>query len=172
MSQDSAFTVPKTIARDAPRKVVRKILVVVDTSAEMRVAVLYACHRAAATHARVSLLSVVPPLDFRGFASVEERMLDEAFDEARALLYDMARHVMTITGRHAEIVVRGGSTFEEMQRLLAEEPEIRMVVLAAAQGKDGPGPLISRIASGGNALSRPVTIVPGHLSEADIETLA
>ncbi|MGF1453923.1 MAG: universal stress protein [Alphaproteobacteria bacterium] len=172
MSQDSALTAPPEIARDRPRKPGRKILAIVDDSAEMKVAILYACHRAVATDARVSLLCVVPPLDFRGFAAVEERMLDEAFDEARARLYDMARHVWSITGLYAEIVVCGGSTFDEMKRLLDAEPEIRMVVLAAAAGPDGPGPLVSRLAAGGGMISRPVTIVPGHLSLADIETLA
>ncbi len=176
MTDPSAFDVPADIARTAALQggapSAGKLLVVVDSSAEMRVAVLYACHRAVATGARVCLMAVVPPLEFRGLAGVEERMKDEAFDAARAHLYDIAGNVVSITGRLAELIVRGGIVQDELRKLMAEEPEIRMLVLAAAAGPDGPGPLVTRFATGGVPFPRPVTLVPGTLTDEEIAQLA
>lgn len=180
MTEPSAFTVPPTIARepaaptaDVPAGApVRKILVVVDGSPEVRIATLYACRRAASTEARVSLLAVVEPVGFQPSAAVQARMLDEAFAEAQARVYAMAEIVVQATGRLAEFVVREGNAFDEITRLVDEEPEIRLLVLAAASGSDGPGPLVSRMVSVGGGFVRPVTIVPPDLTDEEIDLLA
>ena len=42
-------------------------------------------------------------------------------------------------------------------------------VLAAAAGKDGPGPLVSGLAKIAGNFPIPVAIVPGHLSDDEID---
>ena len=57
----------------------------------------------------------------------------------------------------------------------AKDPDIKILVLAAASGGRGPGPLVASIAKegvgfGGRKL--PVTVVPGDLTDSEIEDLA
>ena len=57
--------------------------------------------------------------------------------------------------------------------LIEEDEDIALLVLAAGTGKDGPGPLVSTLAgkvSGSFAI--PIAIVPGHLSDDEIDALA
>jgi hypothetical protein len=42
-------------------------------------------------------------------------------------------------------------------------------VLAAGTGKEGPGPLVSNLAKTAGAFPIPVAIVPGHLSDEEID---
>ncbi len=72
----------------------------------------------------------------------------------------------------AHLVRPEGSPATDPERLAADE-DIAFLVLAAAIGSDGPGPLVSTIA--GRAAGHfpvPVVIVPGALSEAEITALA
>jgi hypothetical protein len=57
--------------------------------------------------------------------------------------------------------------------LIAEEPMISILVLGAATGPKGPGPLVSAVT--GKFVGRlrvPVTIVPGNLSVEEIDGIA
>jgi hypothetical protein len=57
-------------------------------------------------------------------------------------------------------------------KLLKEEPLISLLVLGAADSADGPGPLVSSLTGdmlGG--LPIPITVVPGTLSEEDIDRI-
>ena len=42
-------------------------------------------------------------------------------------------------------------------------------MLAAGTGKEGPGPLVSSLAKTAGTFPIPVAIVPGHLSDEDID---
>ena len=58
-------------------------------------------------------------------------------------------------------------------KLIDEEPSISILVLGASTGPKGPGPLISALT--GKSIGRlriPITIVPGNLTEADLENIA
>ncbi|KAK0330793.1 hypothetical protein LTR94_031447, partial [Friedmanniomyces endolithicus] len=59
--------------------------------------------------------------------------------------------------------------------VVGDDPEIKILVLAAGNGSRGPGPLVQAIIKHGAQLGGrklPVTIVPGELTEAEIEDLA
>jgi hypothetical protein len=43
------------------------------------------------------------------------------------------------------------------------------LVLAAGTGKEGPGPLVSNLAKTAGTFPIPVAVVPGHLSDEDID---
>ena len=71
------------------------------------------------------------------------------------------------------LYIRQGSRRDELLKLLAEEPSISILVLAASAGPGGPGPLISALTGKYNKQLRiPLTIVPGTLSEQEIDALA
>ena len=60
-----------------------------------------------------------------------------------------------------------------MLELLKEDPDIMVLVLASGVGREGPGPLVSLVAQQAQmAYPIPVTIVPGGLSDNDIDELA
>ncbi len=177
MTEPSPFKVPPVIARDEDKPPdlsstdVRKLLVIVDGAPEARVAALYACRRALATGARVTLMAVVEPIDFQHWAAVADRMQEEAYAVARAQVYEMASIVVQVTGQLAEFVICKGGAFDQIVALVREEPEIRMLVLAASAESDGPGPLVSRLVGAGGSFPRPVTIVPANLTDEEIEAL-
>ena len=54
-----------------------------------------------------------------------------------------------------------------------EDEDVAILVLAAGTGSEGPGPLVSLLATKSAGLFPvPIAIVPGHLADADIEALA
>jgi hypothetical protein len=70
------------------------------------------------------------------------------------------------------LYLREGDRRDELLKLIEEEPSISILVLGAATGPKGPGPLISALT--GKFVGRlrvPITIVPGDLSVEDIESI-
>ena len=63
---------------------------------------------------------------------------------------------------------------EEAERLIAEDPGIAILVLAASPSKDGPGPLVTAFAgrSGLGALPILITIVPSSMTDEQIVAVA
>jgi hypothetical protein len=71
-----------------------------------------------------------------------------------------------------EFRIREGRTQEEVLALLDEDPEIRLLVLGASAQKEGPGPLVSALAGQMSGSMRvPITVVPGDMSNEDIDEL-
>ena len=47
-----------------------------------------------------------------------------------------------------------------------------LLVLAAATGKEGPGPLVSSLSKNAGDFPIPIAMVPGHLSDADLDSMS
>ncbi|MQX36080.1 universal stress protein [Roseospira navarrensis] len=148
-------------------------MVLVDDSDEMRKALRFACIRARATGGRVVLMRIVEPPDFQHFKFVGDKMKSEALGDAEKRLQRLAAEVQRLSGRMPMLTVREGKPSEEITDCVREDPTISVLVLAAAGGKEGPGPLISGLAgSFGAGLRVPVLVIPAHMSEEDIDRLA
>ncbi|HWA29874.1 MAG TPA: universal stress protein [Rhizomicrobium sp.] len=152
-------------------RIPRKFLVVVDKTPECKVAIRFATRRAMATGGRITLLCVAQMPEMQQWRGVEEIMKDEAHQEAEALVYDAAKTVNELSGIVCELVIAEGRPMEALRELLKNDREISILVLAASTAKEGPGPLVSTVASG-SAYPIPVTIVPGNLTDSDIDALA
>jgi nucleotide-binding universal stress UspA family protein len=151
----------------------RKFLVLVDTSPEHRKALRFAARRAQHTGGIVSLLTVITPGDFQHWRSVEDAMREEAMEEAERMLHVAAGEVSALTGLVSEVSVREGKPRDVLMSLLQEDADISIVVLGASTGREGPGPLVSLVAQQAPlAYPIPVTIVPGGLSDEEIDALA
>lgn len=151
----------------------RVFLVVVDESPEMPVALYYASRRAQRTGGRVALLRVIPREESHGLASVEALMREEAQQEAEQLLQRLAKTVVDETGALPILHIKEGSPRDELMDLVTHDPSISILVLAAGTGPEGPGPLISFLATKGMAKLRiPVTIVPGNLTHEQIDAIS
>ncbi len=150
----------------------RIFLVVLDDSVEMRVALQFASRRARRTGGRVALLYVQEPADFQHWMAVGELMREEAREEGEELLQRLSGDVQKWAGSLPIFYMREGDRREELFKLLEEEPSISVVVLAAGQSPEGPGPIISYIlGKGAGHIQIPITIVPGSLSEEEIIAL-
>lgn len=156
----------------APHTQDRVFLVVVDESEELRVALRYAARRARHTGGRVALLYVIEPSDLQQWMAVESLMREEQREAAEALLHKLAEQVHDLAGTMPVVYIREGRRRDELLALIDEEPSISVLVLAANTGAEGPGPLITAFT--GKLMARlrvPVTIVPGTLTDAQIDSL-
>ncbi len=148
----------------------RIFLVVVDETEEMQKALHFACRRALHTGGRVALLYVIEPPEFQHWLGVERVMQDEARQQAEQTLQTLAAKVQAVTTKVPALYVREGRRRDELLVLLKEEPTISLLVLATAIGREGPGPLVTYLVSQlGGELEIPVTLVPGGLTESQID---
>ena len=157
-----------------PRPKNRTLLCVVDETEEVSVALEFAALRARRQNGRVALLYVLdPPGGFQHWATVADLMREEARDEAEQKLQRAAAMVQRWSGSFPIFYIRDGSPAEEVISLIEEEPEISILILGAAVGPQGPGPLVTSLA--GKSIGRmrvPIVIVPGNLSDEDLDALA
>jgi nucleotide-binding universal stress UspA family protein len=151
----------------------RIFLVVVDDTEEMRVALRYAALRARHTGGKVALLYVIEPSDLQQWMAVENLMREERREEAEALLAKFSAEVSELCGTLPIAFIREGHRRDELLALLAEEPSISILVLAAGTGAEGPGPLVTQLVGKMSGRMRvPITVVPGSLSDEQIAALA
>jgi nucleotide-binding universal stress UspA family protein len=156
----------------APAEAERIFLVVVDETEEMQKALHFACRRALHTGGRVALLYVIEPPEFQHWLGVERVMQDEARQQAEQALQAFAAKVQALTTKMPVLYVREGRRRDELLALIKEEPTISLLVLATATGREGPGPLVTYLVSQlGGQLDIPVTLVPGVLSEEQIDAV-
>lgn len=149
----------------------RKFLAIIDSSPECGRAVLYAGRRAEKTGGVLVLVYVIPPGDFQHWIGVEEIMRAEARQEAEAALDKFAGYAREKANTDPELVVREGTTREEIDILIEEDPDIGLLVLAAGDHNEGPGPLVSSIAGRSSAFPIPVVVVPAGLRDDEIESV-
>ncbi len=151
----------------------RKFLVVVDDTPECRVAVRFAARRAERTGASLVLLRViVPDPSHTHWIAVEERMREEAFDEAEVLLQDIASDINEWAGLVPAVAIRQGQIKDEVLGQIDEDSGVDVLVLAASPGTDGPGPLVTALAGKLSGSMRiPVTVVPGNLTDSEVDRL-
>jgi nucleotide-binding universal stress UspA family protein len=71
-----------------------------------------------------------------------------------------------------ERAVREGDTAQEILNLIEEDEDIAALVLAAGTGKEGPGPLVSNLGKTAGNYPIPVAIVPGQLTDEELDALS
>ena len=168
MPSDTGTTGGEAAASPAARD--RVFLVVVDDSPERAVALKYACLRARKSGGRVALLRVIEPAEQTEWAGVGALLQEEGREEAERLLSGLAAQVNEITGGLPTLLIREGDPRDELLALIAEDPRISILVLAASAAGGGPGPLITALT--GRYASRvtvPMTIVPGAMDDDALE---
>lgn len=155
-----------------PKERQRVFLVVVDETEEMRVALRYAARRAKATGGRVDLVHVMEPPEFQQWSAIGDLMKEEQRGEAERLLQALSSKVYDMSGSFPALHLLEGTRREEVVKLLQDDPSISILVLGAGTGPEGPGPLVSHLVGKmAGRLRVPITIVPGSLSEEEIDAL-
>jgi nucleotide-binding universal stress UspA family protein len=151
----------------------RKFLVVIDDTPECSRAVIYGARRAEHTAGGLVLLYVIVPADFQQWVGVENIMRAEAMDEAEETLARFADLVRKHAAIEPEQVIREGVRAEEIVKLIEEDEDIAILVLAAGIDKEGPGPLVTALAGkASGTFPVPITIVPGQLDDEALSAMA
>ncbi|MBB4077126.1 nucleotide-binding universal stress UspA family protein [Bartonella fuyuanensis] len=154
------------------RKTKKKNLVIIDETPECRRAVAFAAQHAQNTNRTLVLLCVVDSTEFQHFLGVNDVMRTESTQSAYKLLRDIATEVRTSHALETEIVVREGKKIDEISKLIDRDQRIALIVLAASEHIEGPGPLIQLIGNKGTAFSIPVIVIPSNLADEDIKSIA
>ena len=149
----------------------RVYLVIIDETAESHVALRFAARRAAKTGGVVHILALVPKQAFSAFGGVQATIEEEAHDRAEILANSAAGELMYESGKMPQIAVRVGDGKGVISEYLGEHPEVAALVLGAAT--DGaPGPLVAHFSAHVGSLPCPLFIVPGGLSDEELERLS
>lgn len=149
-----------------------KFLVVVDDTPECKSAIRFACRRAWHVGGGVMLLKVIEPPDFQHWMGVEQVMREEAREAAEELLQNLAEEIQKDTNIVPEFVIRDGYIKDELLSLIEEDPDVRILVLAASPDTGGPGPLVkSLVGEMSGTFAVPITVVPGNLSDRQLDAV-
>ena len=149
----------------------RKFLVVLDDSRECLNAMRFAAMRAARTGGGVAILSVVPPEEFQHWMGVAEVMREESRARIQAHYEVFAKWMRDRQGVDPELVIREGDPETEILAQVREDPEIGVLVLGAASGRGGPGPLVTAMSRQAGSLAVPITLVPEDLSKDRLDAI-
>ncbi|MBO6825669.1 MAG: universal stress protein [Sneathiella sp.] len=149
-----------------------KFLVVVDDTPECRTAIRFACRRAWHVGGGVTLLRVIEPPDFQHWMGVEQVMREEARAAAEELLQSLAEDIQKDTNLVPEFIIRDGYVKDELLALIEEDPDVRILVLAASPDTGGPGPLVkSLVGDMSGTFAIPITVVPGNLTDQQLDAV-
>lgn len=149
----------------------RKFLVLIDDSPVCDRAVSFAANRVRRTGGTLVLLGVIDSEDFGQFIGVADAMRAEARDQAERMLDARIARIRQLGQVRTETVIREGRPAEAIEQVVAADPGIAILVLAAGQGDKGPGPLVTHFAAH-NRLHVLVTIVPGAMTDEEIVAVA
>ena len=150
-----------------------KCLVIVDDTVEWDRAVYYASRWAIRVGGGVVMLRIIETEDQnQQWLGVAEVMRAEAYEEADAALDRAAGRASGIAAITPERVIREGDPTEQILDVIDKDADIAMLVLAANPGPEGPGPLVTLMASAVGTFPIPVTIISGDLSDQEIDALS
>lgn len=150
-----------------------KCLVIVDDTAEWDRAVYYASRWAIRVGGGVVLLRIIETNDQnQEWLGVADIMRAEAYENANAALDRAAGRANGIAAITPERVIREGEAIEQILKAIEEDSDVAMLVLAANPGAEGPGPLVTMMANTMGTFPIPVMIVPGELSDAEVDALS
>ena len=152
----------------------RYILVIADNSPEMNIALEYACARSKKTGRKIIIATFIEPLDVLTTQGISEIMKNEAREEAEKVLNTAATIVKESTGIVPVLHTREGEIISELKKLIEEEEDINVLLLAANtnENEKNPGPIINALISKEiSTLRIPVMIVPGNFSKDHISQI-
>ena len=150
----------------------RLFLVVADDSKELHQALYYAARRAATAGGEIALFRCIEPIEGQLWGGVTEIMEAETEKLSKTLLKNLSDYCEKLGAPKPRTFVKKGIIHEELFNLINTEQSIRVLVLGVSTEHGNPGPLINYIINkGSNQCRVPITIVPGNLSDQQIDAL-
>ena len=129
-----------TMGRWAVERLVERIgqptaqtyLVVIDDSAEARVALRFAARRAAKTDGRIEVLGIVEPQDFVQFGGVQAAIEEEQRLRLEGVVSAGIGDILDKSGVEAKIIVQQGEPVKAVRDYIGNRTEVAALVLGAA----------------------------------------
>ena len=150
----------------------RIYLVVIDDSAEARVALRFAARRAAKTGGLIEVLGIVEPQDFVQFGRVQAAIQEEQKLRIQGIVSAAVGEILDEAGIEATIIVQQGEPVKAVREYIGERKEVDALVLGAAP-HGNPGPLVTHFCGNdAGKLPCPVMLIPGSLSDDRLEELS
>lgn len=150
----------------------RTYLVVIDDSAEARVALRFAARRAVKTGGAIEILAVMEPQDFVQWGGVQAAIEEEQRLRIEASVAASVGDIVDAAGIHPNIMVRAGDPVQEVRALIGTRDDIHALVLAAAPA-GSPGVLVADFTgTDAGKLPCPVMIIPGSITDEQLENLS
>jgi nucleotide-binding universal stress UspA family protein len=150
----------------------RTYLVVIDDSAEARVALRFAARRAAKTGGAIEVLAVVEPQDFVQWGGVQAAIEEEQRLRIEATVSSSVGEIVDAAGIEPTIIVREGEPVGVVRDLVGERLDFAALVLGASPSGP-PGQLVAAFTgTDAGKLPCPVMIIPGGLSDERLEELS
>jgi nucleotide-binding universal stress UspA family protein len=150
----------------------RTYLVVVDDSAEARVALRFAARRAAKTNGRIEVLGIVEPQDFVQFGGVQAAIEQEQKSRIEGVVSAAIGELLDESGIEAHIMIAQGEAVKAVRDYVAGRDEVAALVLGAAPSGN-PGLLVANFAGAdAGRLPCPLMIIPGSLDDERLEQLS
>ncbi|RJF75989.1 universal stress protein [Rhodopseudomonas palustris] len=150
-----------------------KSLVIVDDTAEWDRAVYYASRWSARVGGGVVMLRVIEiPDQNQQWLGVADVMRAEAIEIAEQALDRASGRANGVSGITPERVIREGDTIAQARAVIEEDADITRLILAASDGPEGPGPIVTAMVRHLGSFPVPVVMVASSLSDDDIDALA
>jgi nucleotide-binding universal stress UspA family protein len=150
----------------------RTYLVVVDDSAESRIALRFAARRAAKTGGCVEVLGIVEAQDFVQFGGVQAAIEEEQRHRIEGVVSAAIGEILDESGVEAKIIVQQGEPVKAVRDYIAGRDEVHALVLGAA-ASGHPGPLVDDFTNAdAGKMPCPLMIIPGSLTDERLEQLS
>lgn len=150
-----------------------KFLVCINDSDESRVALRFACIKAKKRGGVVDILHVLEPADIQTLFAVADKMREERRQEAEALMKRFSDEAFAISGITPNLILREGQIGAEIVAASLEDVDANMLVLGASPASSNKGRILSGLVGQlGDKLLIPMMLVPGNLTDQQIEELS
>ena len=150
-----------------------KHIVCVDDSPAARVALHFACKKASKRGGMVEMLHVIPPADMQNMFGMLEKAREEQRLEADKLMGSLSQSAVEYSGVTPLVNVREGNPGEEILNAVMEDQNIDILMLGVSPQSSDGRKLISWLSSTlGDKLLVPVLLVPGNLTDLQIDALS
>ena len=149
-----------------------KFLVCVDQGETSRTALRFACIKAKKRGGLVDILHVTQPAGFQSLFSVADQIQADSRDEAESLMNRLSEEANALSGVTPSILLREGDVGQEILKAAVEDQGVNMIVLGVSPGQS-KGKLVGWLSSQlGSELILPMMLVPGNLTDQQIDELS
>lgn len=149
-----------------------KILVCVAENEASPMALRMACKKALHKGDGVDILTVVEPMDFQPLFGLGERISDEKREQAETLLQELAGIANKECGLTPTLHLREGKIGEQIIAAVMEDSDVNMLVIGLMPHSPTGSKLATWLAERmGDEILVPIMIVPGNLTDQQLEAL-
>lgn len=151
-----------------------KHIVCVDDSPAALVALRFACKKTAKRGGVVEMLHIIPPSDMQNMFGALEIAREEQRREAETLMAELSQQMVEYSGITPQVQLRDGNPGEEIINAVLEDTHVDMLMLGVSPQSSADGrKLINWLsATLGDKLLVPLLLVPGNLTDLQIEALS